>query len=127
MSHIKHGLSIGMERVNSQFFLSLKVSGKLTHQDYLKISPIIDSALSAVKDPEVKAFIDTTEIEGWELRAAWDDLKLGLHHGNKFTRVAIYGNKKWQEYIAKIANWFISGNVKFFDDSATALDWLQEE
>jgi len=33
MSAIKHGLSIGIERVGEDFFLSLKAIGKLTHAD----------------------------------------------------------------------------------------------
>ncbi len=126
MKTIRHGLSIGIERVNEDFFLSLKAVGKLTHEDYEKINPMIDSALEGVTDPKVKVFIDGSELEGWELRAAWDDFKLGLKHGNEFDRIAIFGNKKWQEYAAKIGSWFISGEVKFFEDADEALEWLQE-
>ena len=126
MNTIKHGLSIGIERIGDDFFLSLKATGKLTHEDYLKINPMIDSALEGVDDPEIKAFIDGSELEGWELRAAWDDFQLGLKHDNKFSKIAIFGNKKWQEYTAKIGSWFISGEVKYFEDSQQALAWLQE-
>jgi hypothetical protein len=30
--------------------------GKLTHEDYNTITPLIDSALDGVKDPKVKVF-----------------------------------------------------------------------
>jgi len=126
MSIIRHGLSIGIERVNEDFFLSLKAVCKLTHEDYEKINPMIDSALEGVKDPKVKAWIDGSELEGWELRAAWDDFKLGLKHGNEFDKIAIFGNKKWQEYAAKVGSWFVSGEIKYFEDSDEALTWLQE-
>ena len=66
-------------------------------------------------------------MEGWELRAAWDDFKIGLKHGNEFKRIAIYGNKNWQEITAKIGSWFISGEVKYFDDEGDALAWLSAE
>jgi hypothetical protein len=121
----RHGLFIGIERVNDQFFLSLKAVGKLTHEDYLQITPMIDSALAEVKDPKVNVFFDGTELEGWELRAAWDDLKLGLKHGSEFNKIAIYGNKTWLEYSAKIAAWFTSGQVRYFTDSKSALAWLE--
>ncbi len=126
MNIIRHGLSIGIERVNNEFFLSLKAVGKLTHADYEKINPMIDAALQGVKEPKVKVYIDGSELEGWELRAAWDDFKLGLKHGNEFTKIAIFGNKKWQEYAAKISTWFISGEVKFFENADDALNWLGE-
>lgn len=126
MKVIRHGLSIGIERVNDEFFLSLKATGKLTHEDYEKINPMIDSALEGVKDPNIKVFIDGSEFEGWEIRAAWDDFRLGLKHGNNFDKIAIFGNKKWQEYTAKFGSWFISGEVKYFEDVDEALTWLQE-
>ena len=122
----RHGLSIGIERINNAFFLSLKAIGKLTHEDYETIVPMIDSALEGVKDPKINALINGTELEGWELRAAWDDLKLGLKHGRQFEKIAIVGNKKWQEYSAKMGSWFISGEVKYFEIESDALEWLQE-
>ena len=126
MKIVRHGLSIGIERAGRDFFVSLKASGKLTHEDYETITPMIDSALSTIKEPKVKALIDGTELEGWELRAAWDDFKLGLKHGNEFEKVAIYGNKNWQEITAKIGAWFISGEVKYFESEDDALAWLDE-
>jgi len=126
MKIVRHGLSIGIERAGRDFFVTLKASGKLTHEDYETITPMIDSALSTVKEPKVKVLIDGTELEGWELRAAWDDFKLGLKHGNEFEKMAIFGNKNWQEITAKIGAWFISGEVKYFESEDDALAWLDE-
>jgi len=125
MSTTRHGLSIGIERVNDNFFLSFKATGKLTHDDYQTITPMIESALRGVKQPKIKAIFDGSQLDGWELRAAWDDFKLGLKHGSEFEKIAIYGNKGWQEMSAKIGSWFISGEVKYFDDYDEALAWLR--
>lgn len=119
-----HELSIGFERHNNELFLKLKVRGKLTHEDYQTITPMLESALAEVKPPKVKVLFDAIELEGWEARAAWDDLKLGLKHGNEFERIAIYGNKKWLEVGAKLGSWFISGDVKYFEDRNEAINWL---
>ena len=126
MNITKHGLSIGIERVGSEFFLSLKAVGKLTHEDYETITPMIDAALGEVKEPKVKVLVDGTEMEGWELRAAWDDFKLGLKYGSEFDKIAIYGNKNWQEIAAKIGAWFTSGEVKYFEIYDDALAWLNK-
>lgn len=120
----RHGVSIGIERVGERFFLSLKAQGKLTHEDYKTITPMIDSALAEVKNPKVKALIDGSELEGWEARAAWDDFKIGLKHGNEFEKIAIFGNKRWQEMAAKIGGWFVSGEVQFFASYDEAMNWL---
>ena len=124
MSIPRHGLSIGIERINKEFFLSIKAIGKLTHEDYLTINPMIDSALNGVKNPKIKVLFDGTEMEGWELRAAWDDFKLGLKHGSEFEKIAIYGNRNWQEITAKIGAWFMSGEIKYFDNCDEAITWL---
>ena len=116
MSVKRHGLSIGIERINENFFLSLKATGKLTHDDYKTITPMIESALQGVENPKIKALVDGTELEGWEMRAAWDDFKIGLKHGSEFEKIAIYGNKRWQEMSAKVGSWFMSGEVKYFDN-----------
>jgi len=126
MATIRHGLSIGIERVEQNFFLSLKAVGKLTHQDYQVITPMIDAALKEVSSPKIKAVFDVTEMQGWEIRAAWDDFKLGLKHGSEFEKIAIYGNKHWQEIISHIGSWFISGEVEYFENHQQALDWLNE-
>jgi hypothetical protein len=78
-----------------------------------------------VDQPKIKAIFDGTELEGWELRAAWDDFKIGLKHGSEFEKIAIYGNKRWQEISAKVGSWFLSGEVKYFDDRDEALKWLE--
>ena len=126
MSVQRHGITLGIERINSDFFLTLKLSGKLSHEDYEKITPMLDSALMTVKQPHIKALVDVTELKGWELRAAWDDFKLGLNHGTQFVKIAIYGNQNWLEMATKIGSWFVSGEAKYFDNEAGALVWLHE-
>ena len=79
MNDKEHGITIGISRIGNNFYLKMKAVGKLTHQDYEIISPMIDKAVLNVEAPESKALFDATEFEGWELRAAWDDLRLGLY------------------------------------------------
>ena len=126
MTSSRHGLSIGIERIESKFFMTMKAIGKLTHDDYKTITPMIDSALEGVKEAKVHMLIDGTEMEGWEARAAWDDFKLGLKHGKEFEKIAIYGNKNWQEIAAKVGAWFVSGEVKYFNNCDEALQWIRE-
>ena len=52
-------------------------------------------------------------------------IETGIQIHREFEKIAIYGNKGWQEMSAKIGSWFISGEVKYFDDYDEALAWLR--
>jgi hypothetical protein len=124
MNTIRHQLSIQVEQHHDYIYLSLKVVGKLTHEDYETITPMLDNALEGVNDAKINAFVDASELTGWELRAAWDDFKLGLKHGKEFQKIAMFGHEKWHDYLTKIASWFMSGEVKYFYNQEDALSWL---
>jgi hypothetical protein len=126
MEIVRHGLSIGLERVGQEFFVTLKAVGKLTHEDYQEMTPVLEAALQRVEEPRIRLLFDGTEMEGWELRAAWDDFKMGLKHGSKFEKIAIYGNRNWQEIAAKVGSWFMSGEVQYFESYTDAVAWLQQ-
>jgi len=125
MTTSRHGISVGIERTGNDFYMTLTVIGKLTHADYEVITPMLDSALEGINEPQIKAFVDVTRLEGWELKAAWDDFKIGLKHGNKFVRIAVYGSKPWLEWMGKIAGWFVSSEIEYFEDEKSAIEWLQ--
>ncbi|WP_305818983.1 STAS/SEC14 domain-containing protein [Photobacterium leiognathi] len=121
-----HGIQIEIDNNDGKFFVEIKATGKLTHHDYQMITPEIDTALEGVDKPVVDVYFDGTACDGLDLHAAWDDLELGLKHGKSFRKVALYGNKHWQELGAKVGNWFMSGEVRYFDDAIDALNWLKE-
>jgi len=123
----RHGISIGLERTDDVIFLSIKAVGKLTHKDYEVLMPMLDNAVKAVEHPKIQAFVDITELDGWELRAAWDDFKLGLKHGREFSRIALVGDQPWEKVASKVASWFISGETRYFEDGDEAMAWLTDK
>ncbi len=123
----KHGISIGIDRVDSDMFLSIKAVGKLTHDDYELMIPMVESALDGIDEPSIKAIVDITEFDGWEVQAAWDDFKFGLKHSKEFTKIAIYGNSSIQNIASNIGSWFIAGQMSYFDDFEDALKWLNKK
>lgn len=127
MSVKKHGISIGVNRINDNFYVGIKAIGKLTHEDYEFMTPVLEDALKEVKDPKIKVIFDGSEFEGWEARAAWDDFKLGLKHDKDFYKIAFVGNKPWEKIAAKVGSWFIKGEIKYFEDYDEAVDWIEEE
>ncbi|MEZ9183305.1 STAS/SEC14 domain-containing protein [Vibrio splendidus] len=120
MSIERHGISFGIERVSGETIVVFKAKGKLRHDDYQAMMPILNTTLEELDSSELKMLTLT----GWELRAAWDDFKLGLELNSKIDKIAIYGDKSWQEFASKVGGWFVSGEIKSFEDHDSALNWL---
>lgn len=126
MSVETHGISVGIEHHGSKFYMTFVAVGKLTHEDYQYMVPMLESAIAGVDEPEINVLADITELDGWELRAAWDDFKIGIDHGKAFNKIAIVGEGKLQEWMAKIADWFTPYDAKFFDSKKQAREWLND-
>ena len=86
--------------------------------------PAIESALEGIDKPDIKTYVDCTELDGWELKAMWNDFKFGSQQRSDFSKIAIVGNSSWQQLSAKVGGWFINGDIQYFEDAKQGLDWL---
>lgn len=123
----EHGLSIGISRVDNFFFMKMKIKGTLTHEDYKMMVPLLRESIHSVNQPKIKVLIDATEFNGWEARAIWDDFKFGIEFKDFFTKIAFIGNKSWEKYGAKIGNWFMNGELKYFNSDIDAYEWINQD
>ena len=69
------------------------------------------------------------EFDGWQPVAAWQDLKFDLKHVNNFKRVALVGDHKWEEWLARMVRPFTTAEVRYYDRSRReeALAWVTAE
>lgn len=120
----RRGLSIGAYCLDNKAFIEMRAIGKLTHEDYLLITPLIEQAIESSDDHCVELLVDAREFEGWEPKAAWDDFKLGMKYRKSWKRIALVGNKKWEQLAVKMMGWFVGGESRYFEDIDSALDWI---
>jgi len=68
------------------------------------------------------------DFHGWDLHAMWDDFQFGVKHYSDLERIAIVGDRKWEEWMAKLCKPFSKASVNYFDVSQTdaAWAWLRE-
>ena len=104
--------------------LGIKASGKLTHADYQQLVPRLEELIQ--KHRKVRVLFELEDCRGWEVGAAWDDLKFGLKHGSDVERCAVVGEKKWQEWMTKLSRPFF--DVRYFDrgELEKAWQWVLE-
>lgn len=125
---ITPNMAVDTQMNGTNLDITLKATGTLTHQDYEVMVPMLEQAIQAIKaipNTKVNMLLDATEFTGWEAQAAWDDFKFGMAYKDMFLCIAIVGTKQCQEYIAKMGNWFMDGEVKFFYDLEEAKTWIK--
>jgi hypothetical protein len=106
--------------------LGFKMSGKLHDADYKTFVPIVDAAVA--QHGKVRLLAQFHDFHGWDLHALWDDIKFSATHCNAMERIALVGEKKWEEWMTKVCIPFTMAKIKYFDVSEidAAWAWLGE-
>lgn len=107
--------------------LGFRMTGKLHDADYKQFVPQIDEILQQNDQVRLLAWLD--DFHGWDLHALWDDIKFGTTHCTKIDRIAMVGDKKWEEWMVKICKPFTLAKIRYFDVSElnSGWDWLEEQ
>ncbi|MEZ5170629.1 MAG: STAS/SEC14 domain-containing protein [Acidimicrobiia bacterium] len=103
--------------------LGFKVSGDVSKEDYAVLTPAVEAAVADTGS--VNLLCDLTDFH-WEKVSAWgSDLHFGHEYHDKIEKMAIVGNRKWQEYLTKIASPFYAKEAQYFDSDDDAWAWLE--
>ena len=113
-------------QTDSPKIIGFKFSGKMHDEDYKTFVPAMEVAMAA--EGKMYLFAQLEDFHGWDLHAAWDDIKFSAKHYSDFERIAMVGDRKWEEWMAKLSNPFTKATVKYFDSSEIddAWSWLRE-
>jgi stage II sporulation SpoAA-like protein len=93
--------------------LELNVTGKLERQDYEKFVP--DTERLIKQHRKIRVLMVMHDFHGWDAGALWEDIKWDAKHFNDVERVAIVGEKKWQEWLAALCKPFTRATVRYFN------------
>lgn len=106
--------------------LEIKVSGKLTHEDYELFVPETERLIAA--GGKLRILLQMHDFHGWEVAALWDDIKFDLKHFNDIERLAIVGESKWEKGMSIFCKPFTTAKIQYFDISKLedARTWIAE-
>lgn len=110
-------MSISVSEVLGGKLVEIGVSGKLTKDDYTNFVPRIEALIQ--RHGKIDVILNMHDFHGWNPSALWEDLKFDARHFAHIGRLAIIGEKKWQEWMATICKPFTTADVKFFNQSET--------
>jgi hypothetical protein len=111
---------------SSKNVIGFRMTGKLTNADYKALAPEFEDGIK--RYGKIRLLWLLEDFHGWEPKAAWDDYDYWRKYGKEIERVAIVGNKRWEEWMTKLAQLFMKGGVKYFDESQLddAWAWVRE-
>ncbi|GEM_PF-792235 len=119
---------ITIEHSPENRIVTICASGTLTANDYDAALPELEHAIELADDP-LRIMIRLENFSGWEIEAAWKDLKFGLTLGGDLGRVAVVGENKLEEWGTKLSAPFIGAEMKYFstDQEVAAQSWLEAQ
>lgn len=107
--------------------LEVRVSGKLTAQDYETFTPQVERLID--RHGKIRMLFDMHDFHGWDASALWEDIKFGLGHFRDIERLALVGENKWQAGMAAFCKPFTAAEIRYFErsDAAKADAWIQAD
>jgi hypothetical protein len=102
----------------------IKASGKLAKADYDRFVPEFERIARA--SGPMRLLVELDDFRGWDLPGLWEELKFDTTHQNDMGRVAIVGEKAWQEWGTRLSKPFFKAEMRYFDrdKAADARAWL---
>jgi hypothetical protein len=106
--------------------VGVRAVGEVDDDDYEDVlSPAIHDRL-ARHDKIRLLYVLGSEFTGYDMDAAWEDVKLGVGTFGDYERMAIVTDATWVRRTVKAMGWLIPGDVRVFpyDELDAARTWI---
>ena len=76
---------------------------------------------------KVRWYYAMQDFEGWALESWIKELKMDIKYANDIEKLAMVGDKKWEEWMTEFIKPFTSAEVKYFDlsEKVEAMKWVK--
>lgn len=107
--------------------LVIELTDKLTKEDYEYFIPEVERLIE--QHGKVRLLVQMHDFRGWTAGALWQDTKFSLKHFRDIERLALVGEKAWEQGMAVFCKPFTTAAIRYFDRSEAeqADAWIHEE
>ena len=118
-------MGVQIQEKNAGKVLEVQVSGKLSHEDYLRLVPVFERLVTL--HGKLRVLFQMVDFHGWELGALWDDIKFDVKHFSDIERLGMVGDKKWEQGMSAFCRPFTTAKIRYFDSTAIqeARAWVE--
>lgn len=112
---------------DAQGILHVTATDKVSRDDIQTFRSRFEEIVEA--EGPVRMKIELEDFKGWDSGGLWEDIKFDFAHRESMERVAIIGDKAWQDWGTWLAKPFFKAEIRFFprEDLAKAEAWLSEK
>src|SRR5690349_12265570 len=105
--------------------VAIKFSEKAAKKDYETIIPYLENKIKQYG--KINLYWEMEHFNGWDLGALWEETKFDIQHAKDFSRVAVVGDSKWEEWLTKAMKPFTSAAIKFYrpEQKQEAMQWVE--
>ncbi len=107
--------------------LEVEITGTLSDRDYKRFVPEFQRL--ARKHAKINVLLEMHKFHGWELGGLWQEFKFDLEHLTEIERLAMVGERNWEEWAGTIRRPFTHVEIRYFDhaDVEQARTWVKSQ
>jgi hypothetical protein len=111
---------------NKEGLITIKISGMLKRAELAHVEKAAIEAMGPAG--RMKFLVLTENFQGWDKTSNWEDVSFQSEYDEKIEKIAIVGEKQWQELTEVfVGKGLRSVDIRFFTPSETAIAraWIQ--
>ncbi len=108
--------------------LHIRVRGRLETEDYDRFVPLFETLVGRAPGSVPMLIELAPDFSGWSLAGLWRDARFDVKHNDRFGRIAIVGDKRWERWGTELSAPFFPGTeIRFFErgQEAAAEAWAR--
>jgi SpoIIAA-like len=112
---------------NTGDVVAIQTTGKLDKDDLHKLLPEIEARIK--QHGKVRFYWEMESFDGWSPLSFLQDRVFDVKHAADFKKIAMVGDRKWEQQLAGIMKPFTKAPLKYFNttEKESAWQWLKED
>lgn len=105
--------------------VAVEVTNEIADEDYKSLIPLIEKKIDQYGSVRLFFELDAS-VDKIEPASFWQELKFDVKHFNDIDKIAVVGDKAWENLLAKTNKLLTSGEVKYFEPAKRneAMAWV---